>query len=909
MRTADVRRRYLDYFVRQGHVEVPSASLVSHDPNLLFVVAGMVPMVPYFTGVEPVPWKRAVSCQKVIRTLDIEEVGKTTRHGTFFQMLGNFSFGDYFKAEVIPWTWEFLTGPVEQGNLGFDPERISVSVLGAGFHPAYPDGDLEAREIWRSIGLPEDRIHGRDLTENYWHMGVPGPGGPDSEVFYDRGPEFGPAGGPDVNEERYLEIWNNVFQQEELSAVRSKSDFDVARPLPTKNIDTGAGLERIATLLQGVDNLYEIDEVRPVLDRAAAVAGKTYGRGATDPSARDDDVRLRVVADHVRSGLMLISDGVTPGNEGGGYVLRRLLRRVVRSMRLLGVDEPTFGELFPVSRDAMKQSYPELETDWDRISEVAYGEEEAFLRTLTAGTQIFDLAVRDAKRAQQASLSGDRAFQLHDTYGFPIDLTLEMAGEQGLAVDEAGFRSLMAEQRARAKADAKAKKSTAGASEVYRQLREVGETPFTGFRTLSGQSAVRGIISGGQLVESAQPGESIELVLEETPFYPESGGQSGDHGRITADGLVLDVTDVQRPVKGLVVHHATVVDGEIRPRQVVDTHVDTDWRLGACQAHSATHVIHEALHEILGPTALQRGSFNRPGYLRLDFAWGHQVNEKQKEQIEQLCNTAIRDDLGVTATEMPLAEAKALGATALFGEVYGDVVRVVDMGEGWSRELCAGTHVQQSAQVGLLALNAESSVGSGIRRVEAFVGLEAFAQLARERALVHGLTETLRVQPDQLTERIARMVQQLKDAEREIATLRSQNLLTTVEPILAKRHEMWGVDLYAHALDLRAGGVNGNDLRTLAQELRGRVQQSAAVIALVGGTTEKPTVIVATTEGARHRGLKAGDLVTVASQALGGRGGGRDDLAQGGGSDGSQAQAALTAVEHRMGHVLQSSGW
>src|SRR5699024_10858839 len=436
MKTAEIRRRYLDFFVRHGHTEVPSTPLVHNDPNLLFVVAGMVPMVPYFTGVEPAPWRRAVSCQKCIRTLDIEEVGRTTRHGTFFQMLGNFSFGDYFKAEVIAWTWEFLTGDVADGNLGFDPERISVSVLGAGFHPAYPDGDVEAREIWRSIGLPDERIHGRDLGENYWHMGVPGPGGPDSEVFYDRGPDFGPAGGPDVNEERYLEIWNNVFQQEELSAVRGRNDFDVAAPLPTKNIDTGAGLERIATLLQGKDNLYEIDQVFPVIEAASALSGKRYG------ADEEDDVRMRVVADHVRSALMLIADGVTPGNEARGYVLRRLLRRVVRSMRLLGVSGPSFAELFPVSRDAIAESYPEVADDFDRIARTAYAEEEAFARTLTSGTQIFDTAVRQVRTRGGSVLPGEQAFQLHDTYGFPIDLTLEMASEQGLQVDEAGFAAL-----------------------------------------------------------------------------------------------------------------------------------------------------------------------------------------------------------------------------------------------------------------------------------------------------------------------------------------------------------------------------------------------------------------------------------------------------------------------------------
>ncbi|GAB3927070.1 alanine--tRNA ligase [Microlunatus endophyticus] len=890
MKTAEIRRRFLDYFIERDHHEVPSAPLVYNDPTLLFVNAGMVPFKPYFTGAEPNPWPRATSVQKCIRTGDIEEVGKTTRHGTFFQMNGNFSFGDYFKDGAIRYAWELLTKSQEAGGLGFDPETIWVSVL---------KGDEETRGLWRAIaGLPDGRIQNRGLKDNYWNMGVAGPGGPTSEIFIDRGPEYGPYGGPEVDEDRYLEVWNLVFMQEELSAVRAKDDFDVLRPLPRKNIDTGMGAERVALLLQGVDNFYEIDEVYPVLDRASELSGKRYG------ADHEDDVRLRVIADHVRSGLMLMSDGVTPGNEGRGYVLRRLLRRVIRSMRLLGVTDSSFAELFTTSRDAMKASYPELETDWGRISEVAYGEEEAFTRTLTDGTRIFDLAVSDAKRQQQSTLTGERAFQLHDTYGFPIDLTLEMAGEQGLQVDEAGFRRLMDEQRQRAKADAKAKKGSAQAVQAYAELRDLGETPFLGFRTLTGESQVRGIIADGELTEGARPGDSVEIVLEETPFYPESGGQSGDHGRITtADGTVLEIVDVQRPIKGLLVHHAKVVEGELRRGQVVSTEVDPQWRLGACQAHSATHVIHQALHEILGPTALQRGSFNRPGYMRLDFAWGNQVSDSEREKIESIANLAIRDDLGVVAREMPIGEARASGAIGLFGEVYGDVVRVVDMGEGWSREMCAGTHVQQSAQVGLIAVNAESSVGSGIRRVEAFVGMEAFQQLARERALVHGLTETLNVQPDQLVDRINRMVSQLKDAERQIADLKSQNLSTAIDPILAKAHEMWGVSYIAEHVP----GVSGGDLRTLVTQVRDRVQGQAAVIALIGGELDKPSVVIATTEGARHRQLKAGELVRVATQTLGGRGGGRDDIAQGGGSEPGKVVEALRDVEYAIGHTLQTS--
>jgi alanyl-tRNA synthetase len=888
MNTAEIRRRYLDFFADRGHEVVPSAPLLYNDPTLLFVNAGMVPFKPYFTGVEQAPWDRATSVQKCVRTLDIEEVGKTTRHGTFFQMNGNFSFGDYFKAEAISFAWQLVTGSVEAGCLGFDPDKIWVTVL---------ESDDEAAALWRSIaGLDEERIQRRGLLDNYWHMGIPGPGGPCSELYVDRGAAYGPDGGPVVDEDRFLEIWNLVFMQEELSAVRAKDDFDVLRDLPRKNIDTGMGLERTAYLLQGVDNLYEIDEVFPVIAKAAELSGREYGRD------HEDDVRMRVVADHVRSGLMLINDGVSPGNEARGYVLRRLLRRVVRSMRLLGVQDPTFAELFPVSRDAMKSSYPEVESGFARISDIAYSEEEAFLHTLSAGTQMFDLAAGQVRSGGSLTLSGAKAFQLHDTYGFPIDLTLEMAAEQGLSVDEAGFRSLMQEQRSRAKADAKAKKGSGVNTEVYTELRALGETPFLGFDTLGAGGTVRGIVVDGELVHTAQPGADVELILDETPFYPESGGQAGDHGRIFADGVELDVYDVQRPVKGLIVHKAKVAAGELRTGIALDAEVDRDWRLGACQAHSATHVIHEALHQILGPTALQAGSYNRPGYLRLDFSWGHGVSDDQRAEIETLSNSAIRADFGVSASLMPLAEAKALGAMALFGEVYGDVVRVVDMGEGWSRELCAGTHVAQTSQVGLLAVNAEASVGSGIRRIEAFVGHDAFKQLAKERSLVQGLADSLKVQPDQLADRVAKMVAQLKEAEREIAALKSANLMTLVDPIVARGHEMWGVTYLSH----HAEGIGGNDLRSLALAVRDKVAQQPAVVALVGGGVDKPSIVVVTTAGARDRKLKAGDLVRAGSETLGGRGGGKDDIAQGGGSDGSQAQAALTAVEHAIGHVLQT---
>jgi alanyl-tRNA synthetase len=889
MKTAEIRRRFLDFFAARGHEVVASAPLLYNDPTLLFVNAGMVPFKRYFIGAETPPFDRAASVQKCVRTLDIDEVGKTTRHATFFQMNGNFSFGDYFKAEAIRFAWDLVTGSQESGGYGFDPYKIWVTVL---------HSDDEAAVLWQSIaGLPPERIQRRGLLDNYWHMGIPGPGGPCSEIYVDRGPEYGPDGGPLVDEDRFLEIWNLVFMQEELSAVRKKDDFDVARPLPRKNIDTGMGLERVAYLLQGVDNLYEIDQVYPVIDRAAQLADKRYG------DRDEDDVRLRVVGDHIRSGLMLITDGVTPGNEARGYVLRRLLRRVVRAMRLLGVMEPVFPELLPVSRDLMAESYPEVASDWPRISQIAYAEEDAFRRTLATGTQIFDLAVADAKSQHQTVLSSERAFQLHDTYGFPIDLTLEMADEQGLSVDEAGFRRLMQEQKDRAKADAKSKKAGAQAVEIYRDLRALGTTPFTGYTELSTESKVRGIVVDGMLAEAAEEGDVVEVVLEQTPFYAESGGQDSDAGRIIGDGVELEVIDVQRPVKGLIVHRVRVKQGELLTGAQVLAAVDGEWRIGACQAHSGTHVMHAALRQVLGPTALQSGSYNKPGYLRLDFAWQSGLSQQVRADVEEAANQAIRKDLNVTATIMPLTRAREIGALALFGETYDEqAVRVVEMGGPWSRELCGGTHVQHTSQIGLVTITGESSVGSGVRRVEAFVGIEAFRYLAKERSLVMGLSDALKVQPEQLPDRINKLLAQLKAAEKQIADLKSQTVLSDVASIVAKRHDMWGVGYIAH----RADGVSGNDLRTLALEIRNRVQQTPSVVAVVGGPVDKPSVVVVTTEGARDRGLDAGELVRVAAETLGGRGGGRADIAQGGGTDGARAEDALKAVEYAIGHRLQS---
>ncbi|MGR0219267.1 alanine--tRNA ligase [Agromyces sp. ZXT2-6] len=879
MQTAEIRQRWLDFFAARGHTVVPSASLVSDDPSLLFTVAGMVPFVPYLTGLVPAPYDRATSVQKCIRTNDIEEVGKTPRHGTFFQMNGNFSFGDYFKEGAIAFAWELLTSPEAEGGYGFDPGDLWVTV--------YEDDD-EAREIWRRVaGLPDDRIQGLGKDTNYWHTGQPGPAGPCSEIFFDRGAAYGIDGGPATDDDRYVEIWNLVFMQYLIDDVKSKTDFRIVKELPKKNIDTGMGLERVAFIKQGVDNMYEIDQVRPVLDAAAELSGRRYG------ADHDDDVRMRVIADHVRSALMLMSDGVTPSNEGRGYILRRLLRRSIRAMRLLGVEGPTFRRLFAASRDAMKSAYPEVESNYRQIEQLALGEEETFLRTLTSGTAILDQAVTKTKGAGSELLAGDTAFLLHDTYGFPIELTLEMAEEAGLSVDRHAFDSLMADQRSRAKADAKSKKKVLADLSVYADLRAKGETVFTGYTDLATDSTVLGILVDGRPTTRATQGQTAEVVLAETSLYAESGGQAPDQGRIVGDGFELEVLDVQKPVKGLISHTVKVTSGEVGVGVPATTLVDEFYRRGATQAHSGTHLVHAALRQVLGPHAHQSGSFNKAGYLRLDYGWNQALSSSTRSEIEEIANDAVRDNLEVVTREMPIDEAKALGAMALFGEKYGDVVRVVDIGGPWSRELCAGTHVARSAEVGMISIIGESSVGASNRRVESLVGQDAFRRFAAERALVNELTSTLKTRPEHLVDRVGELVSNLKAAEKRIQQFEAKALNDRV-PDLAAKAERIG-DLLVVVQPVGALG-SGDELRSLATAVRGRLGNAASVVALVGEVAGKPLAIAATSPAARDAGANAGALAKAMASALGGGGGGKPDLAQGGGSDLTAVPAALEAA-------------
>ena len=884
MESAEIRSRWLRFFEsdnRQGltHTVVPSASLIADDPNLLLVNAGMVPFKPFFLGEVTPPYKRATSVQKCVRTLDIDEVGKTTRHASFFQMCGNFSFGDYFKEGAIALAWELLTRPIADGGYGFPEEKLWVTV--------YLDDD-EAADIWhKKIGVPKERIQRRDMADNFWSMGVPGPCGPCSEIYFDRGPAYGVEGGPIADENRYLEIWNLVFMQNERGAGGDKNGYPILGELPAKSIDTGLGLERTAALLQGVENIYEIDTTIQILNRASELTGIKYG--ANEKS----DISLRVIADHARTSAMLIGDGVTPGNEGRGYVLRRMMRRTIRNMRLLGSMDPIMSELTVAAIGAMGAQYPELVSDKKRILAVSQSEEESFLTTLKSGTAIFDLASVALKKSSQKVLGGEEVFKLHDTYGFPFDLTLEMAREEGLSVDEDGFRRLMKEQRERAKADARAKKSGHTDLSVYRAIADKnGKTQFVGYTEENSEALLTGILIDGLSVSSATSGDDVEIVLNRTPFYAEGGGQLADGGRITlGNGAIIEIDDVQTPVPGVLVHRGRVLSGSVEVGAQSLAQIDNERRAAISRAHTATHMVHKAFREILGETATQAGSENSPGRFRFDFPATGSVPTSVLDEVEARVNTLLLDNLEVTAESMSQAKAKELGAMALFGEKYGDVVRVVSVGD-WARELCGGTHVARSGQLGIIKLLGESSIGAGVRRVEAVVGVDAYKFLAREHVLLNSLTELIKgSRPEELPERISDLLTKMKDIEKELATVRSNAALGQVDELLKNAKEIAGTSFISAVL---GDGISSDDLRKIALDLRSRFDRS--VVALISSNEDKPVLVVAVSEGARAAGIKAGALVKVGSTVLGGGGGGKDDFAQGGGTDSSQSLAAISAI-------------
>ena len=885
MESAEIRARWLRFFESgnsQGltHTVVQSASLIADDPNLLLVNAGMVPFKPFFLGEVTPPYKRATSVQKCVRTLDIDEVGKTTRHASFFQMCGNFSFGDYFKEGAIALAWELLTKPVADGGYGFPEEKLWVTV--------YLDDD-EAADIWhKKIGVPLERIQRRDMADNFWSMGVPGPCGPCSEIYYDRGPAYGIDGGPIADENRYLEVWNLVFMQNERGAGGGKEGYPILGELPAKSIDTGLGLERMAALLQGVENIYEIDTTMQILSKASQLSGVKYGKN------EKSDISLRVIADHARTAAMLIGDGVTPGNEGRGYVLRRMMRRTIRNMRLLGTNDPSMATLTEAAIGAMGPQYPELIADSARILSVSASEEESFLQTLKSGTAIFDLAASAVKATKSTQMSGDDVFKLHDTYGFPFDLTLEMAREVGLEVDETGFTRLMKEQRDRAKADARAKKSGHTDLSEYKKIADAsGATEFVGYTQSETESRVNAILVDGVGAKSAKAGDDVEIILDRTPFYAEGGGQLADGGTITlSDGTVVEIDDVQTPVPGVSIHRGRVLSGSIEVGQTSVALIDQERRNAISRAHTATHMVHKAFREILGETATQAGSENSPGRFRFDFPATGALSDGVLDDVEARVNALLLDDLAVTAEVMSQDEAKKLGAMALFGEKYGDRVRVVSVGD-WARELCGGTHVGRSGQLGIVKLLSESSIGAGVRRVEALVGVDAYQFLAREHVLLNSLTQIIKgARVEELPARINDLVSKMRDIEKELSTLRTASAMESASTLISTAKVVAGTTVVVGSL---VDGIAADNLRLIALDLRAR--NSNTVVALTSVVEEKVVLVVAVSDDARQSGVKAGALVKLGSAILGGGGGGKDDFAQGGGSDRSKIPAALEAIE------------
>jgi len=881
MNSTEIRRRFLDFFVERGHRLVPSSSLIPGDPTLLLANAGMNQFKPYFLG-EVVPdFTRATSVQKCFRTSDIENVGHTARHLTFFEMLGNFSFGDYFKAGAIAYAYELVT---EQ--FGLEPERLWATV--------YLDDD-EAAGLWQEVGVPARRIQRRGKEDNFWSMGVAGPCGPSSEVYYDRGPEHGPEGGPEADEERYLEVWNLVFMQN----LRDE-DYNVVGELPKKNIDTGMGLERLAYLLQGKSNVFETDLFAPVLDETQAATGHVYGRDETA------DLSLRVVTEHARAASFLIADGVLPSNESRGYVLRRLLRRAVDHSRRLGASHQVMARIASRVVDSLGGAWPELVAQRSLIEQVVAAEEESFSRTLRQGSALLEAAISSAREQGGTTLPGDTAFQLHDTYGFPFDLTLEVAEDAGLQVDRDRFAALMEDQRRRA---LQARRQMAGAQrkvEAYRELAQrFGGTAFVGYERTSAEGRVLALLGpDGEELASAGEGQELELVLDRTPFYAESGGQVGDTGTVRArDGAVLEVADTRFGLEGFHVHTARVVDGEIHPDELVLAAVDVPRRAAVARSHTATHVLHWALRQALGEHAKQQGSLVDAGRLRFDFAHFSSVTPDQLGGVEANVNRHLLSDPEVRVWHTSLAEAEAAGAIGLFGEKYGAVVRVVDVGD-FSRELCGGTHVGHGSQVGPVVVLGESSVGANLRRVEALTGLDALRYFDRERQLLDEVATLLRARPEDAPEQLRRRLEALAEAERELERLRQAELASRAAE-LARRARPAGA---GWVVVEQVPGASADELRQLANSVRERRGPGPGVVVLGSDHGGRGNLVGLLTKDLVEAGTLASDVVVPAARVVGGGAGGRGELASGGGAKAGRLGEALMTAEAEARRVLEGGG-
>ncbi len=875
----EIRERFLQFFASKQHEIFPSASLIPvNDPSILWTAAGMVPFKPYFTGAAIPPVRRITTCQKCLRTPDIESVGKTARHHTFFEMLGNFSFGDYFKKEAIGWAWEFVTQHLE-----LPADRLWITI--------YLDDD-EAFDIWHNqVGVPAGRIVRMGKDTNFWEIGV-GPCGPCSEIYIDLGEERGcgsPECGVGCDCDRFLEIWNLVFIQ------FFRDEQGNYTPLENKGIDTGMGLERVASVLQGVVSNFDTDLFREIMDFTAGILGTPYG------SSPRGDLALKVIADHCRAVTFAVADGALPSNEGRGYVLRRLLRRAVRFGRLLGYQEPFLYRVSGAIIDQMGDVYPELVANREHVTRVVRTEEERFGETLAQGTEILNKMIAGARAEGRTVLSGQDAFRLYDTYGFPLELTKEMAAEQGLGVDEAGFAAAMEEQRQRARSARQETEYISELDALFKEARDTyGESEFVGYQTLQAEGKVLFLVKEGQRADRAAAGEEVYLVLDKTPCYAESGGQVADHAVITTGDVRVEVTEVTRPVEGLIVHKGKVKSGLLKEGDAVQVTVDAARRAAVARNHSATHLLHRALKEVLGEHVNQAGSLVEPERLRFDFTHYAALTPQEMRRIEELVNRAILADLPVEVLETGLEQAKAMGAVALFGEKYGQTVRVVKMGD-YSIELCGGTHLQRTSQAGLFKLLGESSVGAGLRRVEAVTGAGALSYLYEKEAQLESIGRLVKAAAHDVVQRVENLVKAHQELEKEAEALRARLARLEVQELLSQVQEVGGVKLLA----ARATAADMDSLRAMVDLLRDRL--GSAVIVLAAPAGERVNLVAAVTRDLTGRGLHAGKLVKEVAAVLGGGGGGKPEMAQAGGKDLSRINEALDKARRIVGEQLKTA--
>ena len=863
-----LREMFLSFFESKGHLRLPSFSLIpQNDASLLLINSGMAPMKPYFKGEQEPPRHRVCTCQKCIRTGDIENIGKTARHGTYFEMLGNFSFGDYFKHEAIAWSWEFLTSPQW---VGIDPDRLYPSV--------YVDDD-EAFEIWnKEIGIPAERIFRFGKEDNFWEHGA-GPCGPCSEIYYDRGEKYG-CGKPGCTVgcdcDRYIEVWNNVFSQFDNDGEGHYSD------LAQKNIDTGMGLERLAVVCQGVDSLFDVDTVMNITHKVSELTGAYYGK------SHKMDVSLRVITDHIRSATFMICDGVLPSNEGRGYVLRRLLRRAARHGKLLGVNEPFLYKVIDTVIHENECQYPELREKQDYITKVVKTEEENFARTIDAGMKIFGELLAEHKAKGESTFSGADAFKLYDTYGFPIDLTIEMCEDEGMSVDQDEFKKLMEEQRVRARKAREALGDLGWAGIEFGK--NIPDTKFVGYNSTVTEAKVLAIVADGELREEITAGTEAIVVLDQTTMYAEMGGQVADHGSIEGPESSFAVNNVQKNKGGKVMHYGVLKSGSLRLGDRVTVSVCTVRRAAVARAHSATHLLQRALRDVLGEHVHQAGSLVEPDFLRFDFTHFSAVTPEQLRQVEDMVNEAILTGYEVDVREMPIAEAKSCGATALFGEKYGDIVRVVNMG-GYSIELCGGTHLNNTAKAGAFHIVSEGSVASGVRRIEATTGLETVKALHKSIESLENVAALFKSGSSDVLSRVEQQAAELKEAKRQIEQYKARESAGGADSMLKNAKDVGGL----HVVTAKLDGGDANALRQLGDVLRDKDPSVVAVVAAVNG--EKITFQCVCGKEAVARGVRAGDIIRSITAIAGGKGGGKPDSAMGGGNDLSKLNEALAAVE------------